>query len=121
VYIRHQSPDVDHRGRRVGIFGLVNTLSRDGLLTPEEEAFRRTNNDWYDAAYQDPSLVDAGIYRDNLLAAAWFKPAAGRLFTRIPGYLAILEAHGVACRRFASADPGRVLYEDADQIVVVPR
>jgi hypothetical protein len=73
VYIRYQSPDPDHRGRRIGIFGLVNTLSKRGLLTPAEETFRRETNAWYDATYTNPSDVDPSIYADNPLAAAWFK------------------------------------------------
>jgi hypothetical protein len=120
MYIRYQSPDPDHRGRRIGIFGLVNTLSRDGLLTPDEEAFRRANNDWYDATYQNPSLIDPTIYGDNPLAAAWFKPTATDLLTPIPGYLAILTTHNIPCSRFTSPNPGQVLYEDPHQIVVIP-
>ncbi|WP_376726203.1 hypothetical protein [Streptomyces nigra] len=38
----------------------------------------------------------------------------------LPGYLEILAAHGVECRLLRSADPGRVVYEDDVQIVVVP-
>ncbi|MGR8009362.1 hypothetical protein ACU6WZ_13220 [Streptomyces hypolithicus] len=36
------------------------------------------------------------------------------------GYLEILTAHGVGWRLVRSDDPGRVVYEDAHQIVVVP-
>lgn len=39
---------------------------------------------------------------------------------RVEGYLEILAAHLVACERVESTDPGRVIYEDADQVVVVP-
>jgi hypothetical protein len=42
------------------------------------------------------------------------------LIERVDGYLEILARHGVACRRVESEDPGRVIYEDDDQIVVVP-
>ena len=120
VYIRYQSPTPDHRGRHIGIFGLVNQLGHRGLLTPEEEAFRRENNAWYDATYTNPSHVDPTVYADNLLAAAWFKPTATHLFDRIPGYLTILAAHAIPCTRHTSPDPGQILYEDPHQIVVIP-
>lgn len=120
MYIRYQSPDPDHRGRRIGIFGLVNQLGHRGLLTDAEEAWRRENNAWYDATYTNPSDVDPTVYADNLLAAAWFKPSAAHLFTRVPGYLAILESHQIPCHRFTNPDPGHVLYEDPHQIVVIP-
>lgn len=57
-----------------GIFALVNTLAKQGRLTPEQEHFRRTNNDWYDAAYRNPTTVDPTVFdrTANPGAAAWF-------------------------------------------------
>ncbi|NEB79341.1 hypothetical protein G3I40_29590 [Streptomyces sp. SID14478] len=122
-YVRFQSPHRNRRGTFTGLFGLVNNLAREGRLTAEQESFRRVNNAWYDAAYTDPSTVDPTVYDEevNPGAAAWFKPTATHLLDRVPGYLEILAAHGVDCRLVRSADPGRVLYEDDVQIVVVPR
>lgn len=54
-------------------------------------------------------------------AAAWFKPSARVLITRVDGYLKILDAHGIRYEKAQSSDPGRVVYEDEYQIVVVPR
>ncbi|MBB5869258.1 hypothetical protein F4553_002637 [Allocatelliglobosispora scoriae] len=121
-YIRFQSPEVDDRGRNVGVFGLVNGLAKQGRLIEEQERFRRLNNDWYDAAYPDPATVDATVYDRELHpgAAAWFKVSAQHLVERVDGYLEILTAHGVACVVLRSDDPGRVIYEDDHQIVVVP-
>jgi hypothetical protein len=118
-FLRYQSPAPDRRGRRIGVFGLVNMLANRGLLTADEERFRRLNNDWYDATYVNPSHVDPSVY-EHLLAAAWFKTSASHLFERVPVYLEILAAHNLPCERFESADPGRVLYEDEHQVVVVP-
>ncbi|NGY62023.1 hypothetical protein G7043_24130 [Lentzea sp. NEAU-D13] len=122
-YVRYQAVEPNANGNFTGIFGLFNGLARRGQLTVEQEAFRRTNNAWYDAAYADPSKVDPTVYDRTINpgAAAWFKVAATHLLDRVPGYLAILDAHGVEWRRLESDDPGRVIYEDADQVVVVPR
>jgi hypothetical protein len=122
AYVRFQSPTTSRRGIHVGVFGLVNTLAKEGLLTEDEEQFRRANNDWYDANYTNPSDVDPTVYdlEVNPGAVAWFKSSAVHLIDRVDGYLRILAAHGVACERVESADPGTVVYEDADQIVVVP-
>ncbi|MFE0405578.1 hypothetical protein ACFW19_27265 [Streptomyces nigra] len=121
-YLRFQSPHRNDRGRFTGVFGLVNNLAREGRLSEEQEAFRRLNNNWYDAAYADPSTVDATVYDEevNPGAAAWFKPSATHLLARVPGYLEILAAHGVDCQVLRSTDPGQVVYEDDVQIVVVP-
>lgn len=121
-YARYEAATPDEHGHHKGVFGLVNNLGRAGRLTPEQERFRRANNAWYDTAYTDPSTVDPTVYDPavNQRAAAWFKPAATHLFARLPGYLEILDARGVAWRRAVSADPGRVVYEDEVQVVVVP-
>jgi len=96
-------------------------LARGGELSPEEWRFWRTNNDWYNAAYLDPSTVDPAVYDPTRHpgAVAWFKPTATHLLARVDGYLRLLAAHGVECVTLRSADPGRIIYEDADQIVVV--
>jgi len=120
TYVRYQSPVPDRRGRRIGIFGLVNMLANRGWLSAEEEQFRRTTNAWYDATYVNPSTVDPAIYEDNPYAAAWFVPTAQHLLEPIPGYLKILAAHNLPCERYTSTSPGRVIYEDPHQIVVVP-
>jgi hypothetical protein len=121
-FVRFQSPHRNSRGHFTGVFGLVNTLAREGRLSDDQETFRRSNNRWYDAAYPDPSTVDPTVYDDaiNPGAAAWFKPSAVHLLDRVPGYLEILAAHGVDCQVLRSADPGRVVYEDDVQVVVVP-
>lgn len=115
--VRHE------RGFYPGVFWLVNRLARDGLLTDAQERFRRENNDWFNAAYPTPSLVDPAVYdrEINPGAVAWFKSSATHLIERVDGYLEILAAHGVVCERVESVDPGRVLYEDEFQVVVVPR
>ncbi|MEV8399579.1 hypothetical protein [Streptomyces niveus] len=122
-YVRFQSPTRSPRGHFPGIFALANGLARDGRLTPEQWRFWRTNNDWYDAAYPDPTKVDPSVYDHavNPGAASWFKSTADELLTRVPGYLDLLAAHDVACVRLHSAVvPGRVVYEDTTQVVVVP-
>lgn len=79
------------------------------MLSEEQERFRRANNDWYDAAYRDPSTVDPAVYDPevNPGAVAWFKVTATHLIERVDGCLAILAAHGVPVECVRSADPGR--------------
>lgn len=118
--MRFQAAEPSPSGKWPGVFGLVNGLAIQGRLTAQQQVFRRMSNDWYDANFTNPSKVDPDVYRQPG-AAAWFKASAVRLIDRVPGYLAILDAHGVPWRRLDSDDPGRVIYEDADQVVVVPR
>ncbi|MER6664346.1 hypothetical protein ABT256_07345 [Amycolatopsis japonica] len=120
-FVRFQSPTRDERGNFTGVFGLVNGLARAGRLTVEQEAFRRTNNDWYDANFTNPAHADPSVYdaEVNPGAAAWFKATARVFIDRVDGYLSILETHDVPCETVWSANPGKVIYEDEHQIVVV--
>ncbi|MFC1403983.1 MULTISPECIES: hypothetical protein [Streptacidiphilus] len=104
------------------MFALANGLGRAGALSEEEHRFWRSGNDWYEANFTNPSTVDPTVY-DRVLnpgAEAWFKAMAGEVIDRVNGYLELLAAHGVSCERLESSAPGRVIYEDDDQIVVVP-
>lgn len=123
MFIRFQSPTAGRRGIHAGVFGLANGLAANGDLSEQEYADWRAGNDWYNAAYPNPSDVDPSVYdRDlNPLATAWFKDSATHLLARIPRYLEILATHGVACVRVETDDPGRIIYEDAVQVVAVPR
>jgi hypothetical protein len=59
-YVRFRSRYTSSSGLKIGVFGLVNVLGRRGMLTPDEERFRRENNDWYDAAYAEPDVYGPG-------------------------------------------------------------
>lgn len=122
-YLRFQSTVPNRRGIFPGVFGLVNGLAREASkLTAAQEQFRQTNNAWYEANCTDPSSVDPTVYdrKINPKAGAWFRSSASVLLGRVDGYLKILVDHGVGCELVRSADPGRVIYEDDHQIVVVP-
>lgn len=123
-FVRFQDVELSDRGIHVGVFGLVNVLGRGGDLGEVDEAYRVRMNRWLDDAYTDPSTVDPAAYdrRVNPRAVAWFKvPAADHLVEATRGHLDILDRHGVAWERVESDDPGRVVYEDEHQVVVVPR
>lgn len=122
VYIRFQSPAPGRRGVHIGVFGLTNSLGRAGALTDDEHRAWRLGNDWFNAAYPDPSATRPDVYDEHVhpRATAWFKDSATHLLERLPPYLEILAAHGVACVRVESADPGRIVYEDDVEVVVVP-
>lgn len=122
-YVRWQSPTRHpRRDIHVGVFALVNGLRAAGALTPAEEAMCIEGHAWYNAAYPDPSKVHPEVYDRavNECAAAWFKTTSSHLLDRLPPYLALLDAHFVTYEVLHSDDPGRIIYEDPDQIVVVP-
>jgi hypothetical protein len=122
-YVRYQSPVPNVRGHHAGVFALVNGLGRGGALSAAEEEFWTRTNAWFNqnlALPTDPSLAVYDRAR-HPLAAAWFKSSAVAFLDRVPGYLAILAAHGIPCEAAWSDDPGLMIYEDEHQVVVVPR
>jgi hypothetical protein len=115
-YVRFRSSYPSFSGLRIGVFGLVNVLGRRGMLTPDEELFRRQNNDWYNAAYPEPDVYSSDT---DPLAECWFKASSHELLNRVSGYLAILDAHSISWEEVRTTDPGTILYEDRWQVVAV--
>lgn len=121
-YIRFEGTARHPRGHFPGIFVLANELAAQGKLSADQYQLWRRNNDWYDANYTNPTHVDPDIYdpRVNPGAVAWFKVSAQHLIKRVDWYLELLASHGVEFRRLESSNPGKIIYEDTDQIVVIP-
>jgi hypothetical protein len=121
-FVRFQGTSANARGHFPGVFALANGLGRAGVLSEEEHRFWRSGNDWYDANFTNPSTVDPTVFDRELHpgATSWFRTTAGEVLDRVNGYLEILAAHGVSCERVESSAPGRIIYEDGEQVVVVP-
>lgn len=122
TFVRFQSPYPGKRGVHTGVFGLINMLGRAGQLSELERRDWQATNDWFTEAVTDPNVVNAAIYDDviNPRATAWFRAEATEVMARLDRHLEILRDHGVPCVRVETGDPGRIIYEDAVQIVVVP-
>jgi len=123
TFLRWQAPEPNRRGFHPGVFALVNGLAFNGLLSPAQEHFRRTTNDWFHANLPDPGIIRPSVYDRaiNPTAAAWFKSTAVQFLAKIPGYLDILRSHNIACELVQTGQPGKVLYEDLCQVIAAPR
>lgn len=103
---------------RLGIFAAVNTLAKRGLLTADEEAFRRATNVWYNANIPLPTASRPDLYGEAWPdGVAWFKRTAYEPLARVPGYLRILEFHVIPWEARQGHDVGLILYEDEVQVV----
>lgn len=123
TYIRYEADRASVGESSTGIFGLANGLARSGRLTPEDWAFWRAGNDWYDAAYPDPGVVDPALFDKavNPVVSCWFREStATHLLVKVPAYLALFDRYGVGWVERRSHDPGVILYADAVQVVVRP-
>ena len=117
-YVRFEASVPNARGTRPGVFALVNGLAARGQLSGEELRWWR---DFCAAqlACPDPTTVAPDCYDRALhpAAAAWYRSDATTLIAAARGCCALLDAHGVGWLRACSADPGRILYADAVQVV----
>lgn len=120
--IRFQSAVPSRSGRHPGVFALVNTLGRQGRLTPEDTAWWRAANARMTAAYPDPSTVVPGCYDQQTHpgARAWFKVGSAAPLAATGEYLDVLDRYGVGWVELRTAHPGHVTYGDDVQVVAVP-
>jgi hypothetical protein len=98
-----------------GVVTEVRFLRDDGRLTSYEEATLSEVYAWLNNHLPVPPFSSSSWPKD---AVAWFKddaPAVDRMWDLV----AILREHGVPVRMLRSRRPGKVLYEDDQQVVVV--
>jgi hypothetical protein len=124
MFVRFQSPTPNHRGVHPGIFAIVNTLARDGALSPEHWTQWRADNDGFNAAYIDPATIDPLVFDRELHpgAISWFKEeAAAHLIGRLAGHLRLLDLYEAPIQTIRTEDPGVTVYADDVQVIAKPR
>ncbi|WP_454050074.1 hypothetical protein [Cellulomonas sp. Marseille-Q8402] len=121
--IRFQSAVPSRSGRFPGVFALANALARQGRLSAADTAWWRAANARMSAAYVDPSTVSPTCYdqRINPGARAWFRLPTSAPLEMTREYLGLLNRYGVEWMELRTTSPGRITYEDAVQVVAVPR
>jgi hypothetical protein len=107
--------DGDHHRALTGIIVEARLLRDRGELDQAEEARLETSYDWFEDHLPVPPFGDSNWSRD---AVAWFKHDAGEPIRRMWDIVSLLRDHDVQVRLLRSVNPGRVLHEDAYQVVV---
>jgi len=119
-FIRFEGPHPADPGRKVGIFALANGLGASGSLAASDLTWWRAANDFGNAAYIDPETAVPGVYSSNPTAKAWFKTSAAHLVSYSSSYLVLLKRYDIECGFRYTDEPGRIVYEDAVQVIAVP-
>ena len=104
----------DHR-QLTGIFTEARLLRDDGVLSAAEAAFLEETYAWFNQHVPVPPFSSSNWPRD---AVAWFKDDAACL-GQIWHLVALLREHGRSVRLLRSRNPGKMLYEDGYQVVVL--
>lgn len=101
---------------------MTNGLRDHGLLDQADEEWVRRQNAHGNLAYTDPSTVVADCF-DPVLnpgARSWFKDDASELLQMSHRYTRLLDKYEVPWVELRTQRPGRIVYEDAVQVVAVP-
>lgn len=104
----------DHR-QLTGLVTEARLLRDRGLFTSAQEEQLQDVYDWLNSNLPCPPFSTAGWSID---AVAWFKDSATGPIRQFRILAALLEQHDRGVRMLRSINPGKVLYEDHDQIVV---
>ena len=107
--------DENHRSL-TGVITEARLLRDESQLYPYEEEWLEEIYDWFNANLPTPPFSTGKYPRD---AVAWFKTESGTFISRMWDLVAILENHEVLVRLLRSPNPGKVVYEDDYQVLVV--
>lgn len=122
MFVRFEGLEKSSKGHGIGVFGLANRLAHSGALSIEDYAWWRTNNDWMNRAYPDPSSKDDSIFNREVhpRVECWFKISntTEDVLRRTREYLTLLDRYGIVWVERQSSAPGPILYEDDFQIVI---
>lgn len=117
-FTRVQARYCGRLGVEVGIFVAVDHLRRAGKLTADQVAAYLDVDDWFREHLPEPPFYVDG---NSIGAVTWFKePTPAGMTSRIQQLTAILRDHDVPHDTVISTGPGRIVYEDAYQVGVVP-
>jgi len=107
--------DGEHHRLLTGIVAEARFLRDNDRLTVEERDRLEDTYQWFNDHVPVPPFATAGWPRD---VVSWFKDDATEAISRMWDLIALLRDHDVPTRMLRSARPGKVLYEDAFQVVV---
>jgi hypothetical protein len=106
--------DEDHRVLS-GLISEARLLRDQGYLSKQEDEFLEDVYVWFNSNLPCPPFSSAGWSRD---AVTWFKDSANDSIRKIRELAVLLERHGKFVRTLQSKNPGKILYEDDQQVVV---
>jgi hypothetical protein len=108
--------DDEHHRALTGVITEARLLRDRGELSASETARLEESYAWFNENLPVPPF-DIGRWPRDVVA--WFKDDAGESVRRMWEIVSLLRDHDIPVRLLKSANPGRVVYEDLNQVVVV--
>ncbi|MCA8970413.1 MAG: hypothetical protein KDC95_11535 [Planctomycetes bacterium] len=107
-------PDTNDHRLFTGLIARARILRDDGELDQVEVAVLERVYDWFNRHLPVPPYGDA--WPRN--CAAWFKSEATEAISAMWELYGLLQRKGVEVRMIKSKHPGKIVYEDDQQVVV---
>jgi hypothetical protein len=108
--------DAEHHRSLTGIIAEARLLRDKGALNQDQMSRLEEAYAWFNATLPVPPFSSGNWPRD---AVTWFRDDAGEAIKKMWEIASLLKEHGVPVRMLRSANPGKILYQDSYQIVVV--
>ena len=104
-----------------GVFAAMGDLKRRGVMTNEETFWYQQVATWFNESLQNPDcfelLVDTSI---SNIAKSWFSLDALEFIDKTESVALLLQRYGIGVEKLTSNDPGKVIYKDINQVIVLP-
>ena len=110
--------DDEHHKLLTGLITEARLLRDKDLLTNYERAQLEDIYEWFNNNLPCPPYSSSRWSRQ---AVSWFKDTAKEPIQQMRALSVLLESHGLLVRTLRSKNPGKVLYEDEYQVVVIER
>jgi hypothetical protein len=107
--------DGEHHRSLTGIITEARILRDKGALNQDQISWLEEAYVWFSANLPVPPFSSGNWPRD---AVSWFRDDAAEPIKKMWEIASLLKQHGVPIRMLRSANPGKILYQDASQIVV---
>lgn len=119
MYVRFVvGTEAEDAARLTGVITEAELFRQAGELDEEEEGRLEAIFDWFNEHLPCPPFrkkIRSGEWTQD--AVCWFRDDAREPIRRIWDIVAILSEHGMCVRMVTSEQPGRIVYQDAYQVV----
>ena len=104
-----------------GVFAAMGDLKRRSVMTNEETFWYQQVATWFNERLQNPDCFELPVDTPiSNIAKSWFSPDALEFIDKTESVALLLQRYGIGVEKLTSNDPGKVIYKDINQVVVLP-
>ncbi len=122
MYIRFESDILFEESQcKKGIFAAMGDLKRMNVMSEAELNWYECESHWFNKNLPNPACFTLPIAQTiSKHAISWFSVDAIGFVGRTLCIVKLFEKYGISMNKLESNDPGKIIYKDEYQIVVIP-